>query len=68
MYISVSQSGRNGPRPLGAILICKGAKKSKGAIGGEKTPWGRKCSTTNRSFIELTSVSYYYDLLLPCKF
>jgi len=38
-----------GIAPLGAILMRKGAKKSKGTIGGEKTPRRRKCSTTNRS-------------------
>jgi len=27
--------------PLGAILMRKGTKKSKGAIGGEKTPRGK---------------------------
>jgi len=33
--------------PLGAILMGKGAKKTKGATGGETTERGRKCSTTN---------------------
>jgi len=32
IYISVSESGRN--RPLGGDLMCKEAKKSKGAIRG----------------------------------
>jgi len=33
--------------PLGAILMGTGAKKTKGRYGAEKTPKGRKCSTTN---------------------
>jgi len=32
--------------PLGSILMGKGAKKTKGTIGGQKTPRGQKCSTT----------------------
>jgi len=33
---------------FGAILMGKGAKKSKGAIGGRKNTKGAKISTTNR--------------------
>jgi len=38
-----------GIAPLGAMLRGKGAKKTNGAIGGEATQMGQKCSTTNRS-------------------
>jgi len=37
-----------GIAPLGAILMVKGMKKSKGAIGGRKNTKGAKISTTNR--------------------
>jgi len=33
--------------PLGAILMCKGTKKTKRATGERKTPSERKYSTTN---------------------
>jgi len=36
---------------LGVILRGNGVKKSKGVIGKQNNTRGRKCSTTNRSFI-----------------
>jgi len=65
IYISVSESGRN--RPLGGDLMCKEAKKSKGAIRGWNIPNGSKI-INHYLMTELTSVSYYYNLLVPFKF
>jgi len=52
---------------LGAILMGKGAKKVKEAIGGRKNTKGAKM-LNHYLMIELPSVSYYYELLVPCKF
>jgi len=38
-----------GIAPLGAILMGKGAKETKGAIGAKQHKRGQKCSITNRS-------------------
>jgi len=56
-----------GIAPLGAILNGKGAKKTKGAIGGETTQRGQKCTTTIQ-IIELTSVACCHDLSVSWNF
>jgi len=48
---------------LGSILMGKGVKKTKGS----KQHKGAKM-LNDQSVIELTSVAYYYDLLVSCKF
>jgi len=53
--------------PLGSIFMGKWAKKRKGAIGGRKNTMGAKMFY-HKWTIELTSVSYYYDLLVPWIF
>jgi len=47
-----------GIAPLVAILMDKGAKKVKGAIGGETTQTGTK-RLDHQSIIELISEAYY---------
>jgi len=49
--------------PLGAILIDKESKKQR----GQNNTKGAKM-LKHLSIIELTSVAYWYDLLVPCKF
>jgi len=55
-----------GIAPLEGILVGKGAK-TKGGDRGRKN--AKRTKMLNHCLmIELTSVSYYYDLLVPCKF
>ena len=51
---------------LGEILMVKGAKKTKGAIGGRKHTKGAKM-LDHESIIQLTSVAYDNDLSVSCR-
>ena len=51
---------------MGAILRDKGAKKAKGAIGGNNNTKGAKM-LNHYTIVELTSIAYYYDMLVSCK-